>query len=168
MHASVLQWVGLVVEANGLNERDRYVLEVGSRNINGSVRDCFDDVALYHGIDMVDGPGVDEVCKITEYPRNDRFSVVVCTEMLEHDPQPWESLARMGELLEKDGLLILTTRGPGFPYHEYPGDYYRYTNDSLRFLIDEYAQLEMLELVPDPDPQSPGWFALAAKTHGRD
>jgi hypothetical protein len=37
------------------------VLEIGSRNVNGSVRDLFTGATLYHGIDIAAGAGVDEV-----------------------------------------------------------------------------------------------------------
>jgi hypothetical protein len=37
------------------------VLEVGSLNINGTVRDFF-DAKEYVGVDLIEGPGVDRVC----------------------------------------------------------------------------------------------------------
>jgi hypothetical protein len=45
------------------------VLEVGSLDINGSVRPLFTDCD-YMGIDLGDGPGVDQVINILDFPAN--------------------------------------------------------------------------------------------------
>src|SRR5690606_27806966 len=54
MHESVLAWVAGQVHARGLAALD--VIELGSYDVNGSVRPLF--VGDYTGIDMRPGPGV--------------------------------------------------------------------------------------------------------------
>ena len=111
---------------------------------------------------MVDGPGVDVVGLARELPFDiSTFGAVVCTEMLEHDPTPWLSLPEMARVLRPRGLLLLTTRGPEFPHHEYPSDFYRYTTDAIQVLVEEVAGLTALEIIPDP--LMPGVFAMAVK-----
>ena len=62
------------------------VLEVGSLDINGSVRPLFEN-CNYTGIDLGEGRGVDVVAHVTDYHRLDdnEFDVVISTETLEHD-----------------------------------------------------------------------------------
>jgi hypothetical protein len=66
------------------------VLEIGSRNVNGSVRDLFSSSSLYHGIDIAAGPGVDEVADCADYVPDVLFDTCVSTEVLEHMQDPSE------------------------------------------------------------------------------
>lgn len=93
------------------------VLECGALDINGSPREFF--VAKeYVGVDIAEGPGVDEISLIHQYESSELFDTIVSTEMLEHDPHWRESLGRMVELLKPGGSLILTWAGPFRPPHE--------------------------------------------------
>lgn len=58
--------------------------------------------------------------------------------------------------------MVLTTRSPGFPFHEYPGDYWRYTITSMRLIL-KGAGLRIEWLAKDDDPGSPGVFVKAHK-----
>lgn len=92
------------------------VLEVGSYNVNGSVRDLF-ECCYYVGVDVVEGQGVDVVCPGDKYTSDYKFDVVISCEMLEHNPFWRETLRNMVSLLKEDGLLILTCAAPGRPEH---------------------------------------------------
>jgi SAM-dependent methyltransferase len=129
MHPSVMEWVEKKVQQHDLRQPDLRVLEVGSRNVNGSVRPLFDGVASYTGVDFIEGPGVDLVLdahRLTSAFARESFDVVVSTEMLEHDSEFWTSMTMMGEVLKPGGLLLITARGNGFWVHGYPQDYYRF------------------------------------------
>lgn len=92
------------------------VLEVGSLNINGTIRTFFKDCD-YTGIDLGVGKGVDKVCSIADFKEPGQYDVVISTEMLEHD-KTWEaSLKQMYENLKPGGLLILTCAGPDRAEH---------------------------------------------------
>lgn len=157
MHESVRDWVAGVVAAYGLAERS--VVEVGSYDENGSVRDLF--CGPYVGFDMRDGPGVDTVARADDLPCPDGCcEVLVCTEMLEHDPAPWLSMSEMGRVLAPGGMLLLTARGNGFPLHGYPDDYWRFMPSSYPVLL-ALAGCETIEVVSDP--QAPGLFGLGRK-----
>ena len=159
MHASVLAWVERVVNRYALASCT--TLEVGSLDVNGSVRPFFS--GPYMGVDMRPGPGVDEVADAADLPFPDwSFQVVVCTEMLEHDPAFWRSLPEMARVLTPDGVLILTARGIGFPPHDHPSDFWRFTPDAFALLFD-LAGLTPVEITADPDPASPGVLGLARK-----
>jgi SAM-dependent methyltransferase len=147
-----MDWVGVEVHKYNLSGRD--VLEVGSLNVNGSVRDFF--IGSYIGLDMRDGPGVDVVGAARELPFvAGRFEVVVCTEMLEHDPAFWLSLAEMGRVLKEGGHLLLTTRGNGFGLHNEPSDYWRFMPASRPLLAELAGCVVLTEM---DDPQVPGVF----------
>ena len=152
-------WVKNQVNVRGI--ADRNTLELGSLNVNGSVRDYF--TGPYIGVDKQAGRGVDKVMDANklDFP-DDSFDTVVSTEMLEHDPAPWLTFAEIRRVLKPGGKLLLTTRGPEFPHHDYGGDYYRYTNDALRFLA-EYVGLVHVTVDPDPFPGHDGGFLYAEK-----
>lgn len=152
MHDSVMAWVGDRVSEYGL--RGARTLEVGSLDVNGSVRRWF--AGPYVGIDMRDGPGVDVVGTADRLPfDDDAFDVVVSTEMLEHDPAPWLSLPEMGRVLRPGGHLLMTTRGNGFGLHNEPSDYWRFMPASGPLLL-ELAGCE--PIVVETDPEVPGLF----------
>jgi hypothetical protein len=85
------------------------VLEIGSLNINGTVRTYFEN-CKYHGLDVVHGPGVDEVCWAHEHDGGP-YDVVISCESLEHDPYWRLTLKRMAGLLRPGGLLVITAAG---------------------------------------------------------
>lgn len=172
MHESVMTFVegrvaAIVAERGGLE--GLYILEVGSYDVNGSVRPLFDGCASYVGIDHEAGPGVDlmmDACDllmadgIAERPSPD---VVVSTEMLEHCLRPWKAIAEMHRVLAPGGVLLLTCRGfnesGSFPFHN-PPDHFRYSADALAAMaIDAGFVLSVV----DADPQVPGWFMVAVK-----
>ncbi len=92
------------------------MIEIGSLDINGSVRSLFAG-SEYIGIDPQDGPGVDWVGDALDYEPGDRVDCVVCCEVLEHSPK-WRELVKKGmEWLDEDGVLLITAAGPGREPH---------------------------------------------------
>ena len=94
------------------------VLECGSLNINGTVRDFFDNCE-YLGIDLGEGNGVDLVVEATHLysAPPESFDVVISCEMLEHDMYYDLSLTHMCSLLKPGGMLIITCATHGRPEH---------------------------------------------------
>jgi SAM-dependent methyltransferase len=161
MHPSVMEFVKGVVEEYKLAWGP--TLEVGSYDVNGSVRPLFR--GAYIGLDMRPGPGVDVVGLADAMDWGDRqFQVVVCTEMLEHDARPWRSMLEMARVLNPGGYLILTARGYDergcFPVHDHPSDHWRFSVSGITTLL-EYADLDPVTVTPDPT--DPGVFVLARK-----
>jgi len=76
------------VEKN--NKDNLSILEVGSLDVNGSIRGLFADVAgTYHGVDIKDGPGVEYVGHLTAESVLEKlekdYDLVLCLNALEHD-----------------------------------------------------------------------------------
>ena len=157
MHESVMGYVAEMVGAYDL--KDGNVLEVGSLNENGTPRQFF--AGPYVGVDMRAGRDVDEVMTSHDlrFP-DESFDVVISTEMLEHDPFPWVSMAEMGRVLKPGGVLILTARGNGFKLHAYPDDYWRFMPSSFPLLL-RLAGCVPLDV--REDPQAPGMFGCGRK-----
>jgi hypothetical protein len=109
----------------------RRVLEVGSRDVNGSVRRYVEShgPASYLGVDIESGPGVDEICRVENLADRyelDSFDVVVSTELLEHVKDWRAAVANMKAVLKPMGTLLITTRSRGFKVHGYPYDQWRF------------------------------------------
>jgi SAM-dependent methyltransferase len=136
------------------NVRPGRVLEVGSCNVNGSIREAFQPGAeLYLGIDIAPGPGVDLVMRSQEIRQNwadGTFDTVLCCEMLEHDPMPWLTVEQLHMVLKPGGILLVTTPTFGFPLHRFPKDYFRYGEDAYHDFIFRGMQVLNLQTVLDP------------------
>lgn len=96
-------------------------------------------------LDLHPGPGVHVVGDAQALGFADAsFDVVLCTEMLEHVPEPQRAIDEMRRVLRPGGLLLLTTRFL-FPIHDAPHDYFRYTKYGLRHLLRRFDILELQE-----------------------
>jgi SAM-dependent methyltransferase len=105
--------------------------------------------ARYESADFlqVDKPyaPVDYVCDLRSIPVEDeRYDLVLLTQVLEHLPEPRQVLSELFRVLRPGGELWLST--PLFyAEHEQPYDFYRYTQFGLRHLVGE-AGFELLRL----------------------
>jgi len=109
MHDAVREWVA----AWCLDRFDR-VIEIGARDINGGVRDLI-DTACYIGVDLEPGPGVD----LVQDARTTKgvYDLVLCLEVLEHDPDPVGLIETLGRLCTPGGLVVATAGGRGREPH---------------------------------------------------
>ena len=161
VHESVKTFIGRFATESVV--RNKYVLEVGSYDVNGSVRPLIESYAPaeYIGTDMREGPGVDVVVDAASLGQRfgiGRFDLVVCAEVLEHVEDWRTAVDNIKRMLKPGGLLLLTTRSKGFPLHEYPGDYWRFEREDMQVI---FADMDALEV--ESDPQAAGVFVVACK-----
>ena len=62
------------------------------------------------------------------------MKTVLCTQVLEHIPRPWEAVAEMARVLAPGGYVIVSVPHLSV-IHEAPHDYYRYTRYGLLALF---------------------------------
>jgi hypothetical protein len=93
------------------------LLEIGSLDVNGSVRALFSDADPYVGIDLGPGAAVDVVASGHDFGRDESFATVVTTECLEHDPGWHETLRNIVRVLRPGGTLVLTCATTGRHEH---------------------------------------------------
>ena len=165
MNPSVLAFVASALTAADV--AGKRVVETGALDVNGSAREAVERLgpASYLGTDVQDGPGVDLVCTVFDLPSALGLAsadVVVSTEMLEH-VQDWRAAIRaMVAVLAPGGVLVLTTRSMGFPYHHpYPGDYWRFSVRAMGSIV-KAAGLDVVRCEPDV-PEQPGVLMAARK-----
>jgi SAM-dependent methyltransferase len=130
VHVQVLEVVERLLGLAG-HARDGDVLEIGSLDVNGSLRPLLTGCASYHGIDLVEGPGVDEVADAGTWTAADRFDLVLCAEVLEHAPAWRDVLHTAWSVLRPGGWLIVTCATDGRAPHSAvdglevrPGEHY--------------------------------------------
>jgi SAM-dependent methyltransferase len=130
------------------------ILEVGSFDVNGSPRSVFADAESYLGIDQAEGPGVDRVTDAHWIRLPEKYDLVLCCEMLEHDSNPLATIETLRWHLKPGGILIVTSPGNGFQEHRYPRDYWRLMPDAYTGLI--FAGMDVLEIRELPGPTTAG------------
>ena len=93
------------------------VAEIGSLNINGSIRDCFTSEE-YTGFDVSAGKGVDEVQQgqLITLPSG-YYDVTASAECFEHNPFWVETFANMLRLTKPGGLVIFSCATTGRQEH---------------------------------------------------
>ena len=111
----------------------------------------------YEAADICERPShgykhVQHVCDLTAIPvAGERFDLVLCTQVLEHVPQPGAVLAELHRVLKPGGQLWISAP-LSFQEHEVPHDYFRYTQYGWRRLLDdagfEVQSLEWLQGYP--------------------
>jgi SAM-dependent methyltransferase len=133
MHASAYEHSRKFVERYLLPRASQglEVLEVGSLDVNGSVRDFAPEGANWVGIDLEAGPGVDIVVDIPlsiPFPDN-HFDFAIASSVFEHDSFFWSTLQEMARVVKSDGYIFITAPSNGV-VHRYPFDSYRFYPDA--------------------------------------
>ena len=113
------------------------VLDVGSLNVNGTLRDFAPAGAEYMGVDLAPGPGVDLVIADPhKLPLADNaYDLIVSTSCFEHDPLFWLTFLEMVRVAKPGGFIYINAPSNGF-YHAYPFDCFRFYPDSARGLAE--------------------------------
>jgi SAM-dependent methyltransferase len=107
------------------------VLDIGSRDVNGSPRPLFDWAAAYVGLDVRSGKGVDVVMDARAFHGMGFFDIAISAETLEHEAEPEIILQCAWRALKPGGTLILTAASIGRLPHNcdgvegsFPGEHY--------------------------------------------
>lgn len=120
MHPEAMDAIRKALASKGPDFQPKTVLEFGSRNINGSPRELFDESVYYFGVDIEDGPGVDLVGNAADVGVSGfvgAFDVVICAEVFEHTHE-WKNIVMNSfDHLRQGGLAIFTAASDPRPPH---------------------------------------------------
>lgn len=121
------------------------VLELGSRNINGTVRDTFEDCDFV-GVDYEAGKDVDVVAYFHDTKfKEEEFDTLVSFNAFEHDPWLDKSVSNNLPFLKKGGMIFFRFGAPGSAAHglDYePGEEGKYRPkepDEVASVLEKYG-----------------------------
>jgi hypothetical protein len=87
------------------------VLEIGSLDINGTIRDFFEP-SEYVGVDVGPGPGVDVVAQGEDLDyRDNSFDVAVSAECFEHNPEWVATFRNMWRMSSRHVIMTCASEG---------------------------------------------------------
>lgn len=130
--------------SNGQKFFERYwqptmskVLEMGSYDVNGTLRDLQPAGSDWVGVDLEAGPSVDlVVAQTSRLPFADStFDVVLASSVLEHDSTFWLTFNEMVRVVKDGGYIYLNVPSNGL-VHRHPVDVYRFYPDAGKALLD--------------------------------
>ncbi|HEY4044365.1 MAG TPA: methyltransferase domain-containing protein [Rhodopila sp.] len=128
----------------------RTVVELGSQDVNGALRDHCPPGVHYIGLDMIPARGVDVVVSSrAPLPFAPDFAdAIVTSSAFEHDVCFWDTFLELTRILRPGGLLYLNAPANG-DFHRYPLDCWRFYPDAGAALVQWAArrdiQIELIE-----------------------
>ena len=155
MHDAAFAFVRDYVTAHG--RPSGTVVEIGGRDINGSVRVLFGDP--YISTDIRGGDGVDVVADGETYQPPAPAGAVVCCEVFEHTPRGEQICANVFRMLAPGGVFLVTAAGDGRkPHSAIHGGrvesfefYENVTRTMLASWLRDFAEVEITENPPCGD-----------------
>ncbi|HJW30392.1 MAG TPA: methyltransferase domain-containing protein, partial [Saprospiraceae bacterium] len=126
------------------------ILEVGSRAVTKDSLYQFLELGSPHqytGLDIHDGPNVDKVGdahELSAFFPGGHFDVIMSKSVFEHLAMPWKVVLEMNTVLKQNGLLFIHTLHT-FPLHEKPWDFWRFSDEAWKVLLNKYTGFEIIE-----------------------
>jgi SAM-dependent methyltransferase len=103
--------------------------------------------ADYRVMDPVDTYHPDIIGDVMKMPQTDATEdAIFCISVLEHVPRAWDAVREMHRVLKPGGHLFLHVPFL-YSYHAmtgYYGDYVRFTEDGLRALLSDFADVKIV------------------------
>ncbi|MFT6896837.1 MAG: SAM-dependent methyltransferase [Paraglaciecola sp.] len=116
-HHTQREFISLAASAMPRFFDKKRILEIGSLDINGTVRDYFTNCD-YIGLDVAEGQHVDVVCEGQKYNEPEgSFDHVISCESMEHNPYWIDTFSNMVRLCKPDGLVLMTCATTGRKEH---------------------------------------------------
>ncbi|MBC7601918.1 MAG: methyltransferase domain-containing protein [Ramlibacter sp.] len=126
------------------------ILEIGSSDVNGSLRDVAPAQSRYVGIDFEAGAGVDIVTTAGAplSVEDASFDFALASSVFEHDPAFWNSFVEMVRKVRPGGIVYINVPSNG-AIHRYPEDHWRFYPDSgkalARWAVSQGQPIELVE-----------------------
>jgi SAM-dependent methyltransferase len=137
---------------DAVNEKHLTVLEIGSRIVgdaSGDFRRNVKGAGRYIGFDIHPSPGVDVVGDahaLSSVVGEGAVDAVFSLSVLEHLAMPWVVAAEINRVL-KPGGLVFHSAPQSWPIHEYPNDFWRFSDEGLKLLFGPAFGFEVIDAV---------------------
>ncbi len=116
-HQEQLNFIRTTSENLTKDYSNRKILEIGSFDVNGSIRQFFEK-STYIGVDLAEGPGVDIVCEGNKLDHPDNtYDVTLSCECFEHNPHWADTFLNMYRMTKQGGIVVFTCATTGRPEH---------------------------------------------------
>jgi SAM-dependent methyltransferase len=112
-HIEANTFIGTFISATQPFYPHPRVLEIGSYDVNGSVRSNFKNAKEYIGVDLISGPSVDVISKGHLYRNPIKFDIVLSVESFEHNCDWIDTFRNMVQLADKNGMVLFTCAAKG-------------------------------------------------------
>jgi SAM-dependent methyltransferase len=131
MHDTALQFGKLFLETYADGPEKKTIVEVGSRDVNGSIRQFAAPQHDYIGLDFDSGRGVDVVIEDPYcFPlKTESADIVLTSSCFEHSEFFWLTFLDCQRILKPDGVMYLNVPSNGL-FHRHPVDCWRFYPDS--------------------------------------
>ena len=164
MHPSAMRNCIKFFDVYGKYKDGGTVVDIGSQNVNGTLKDAMPSRFQYTGVDYVEAVNVDVVLTDPyKFPfENNSVDIVLSSSCLEHSEFFWLSFEEMVRISKPDGLIYLNIPSAG-PYHPYPVDCWRFRMDAALALMNwsrrQGSSVMLLEAYTDEEQP---WHDLVA------
>jgi SAM-dependent methyltransferase len=114
------------------------------------------------GTDFRDGPGVDRIEDLRQLSFSDgEVGTALCLDTLEHCADPLAAARELRRVVSPDGGVCLITSVMLIGIHGYPNDYWRFTPEGIRLLLEGFDEVDVASM---GDPEAPFWvFGLGSR-----
>lgn len=131
MHDTALHFAQKFFETYTKANSDLFIAEIGSLDVNGSLRSVAPSGSRYVGLDFVAGAGVDRILDDPyQLPFEDQsVDVMVSSSCFEHSEFFWLLFQEILRTLKPNGLFYLNAPSNG-QFHRYPVDCWRFYPDA--------------------------------------
>ena len=123
------------------------LLEIGSRARSGNTyREMFAGGVEYVGTDITEGPNVDVIADAHHLTRSfsRRFDYVLSISVFEHLIMPWKAALEMNAVMNHGALAYIQSHH-GWPLHEEPWDFWRFSANSWNGLFNKHTGYEVVD-----------------------
>lgn len=112
------------------------VLDIGSQDVNGSLKKICPKDFKYIGLDFEEAKGVDIVLQDPyKFPFDDKsIDIIVSSSCFEHSEMFWLTFLEILRILKPNGIFYLNAPSDGH-FHRYPVDCWRFYPDSGQALV---------------------------------
>ena len=140
------------------NIENKVVIDIGSMDINGTLKPIFNQAKAYIGIDQFPGKNVDIISSSHKINlENDYADIVVTSSCFEHDDMFWISFLEICRIVKPNGHFYINAPSNG-PYHAHPVDNWRFYEDSWKALekwgLYNHFSIKLIESYIDQNKSS--------------